>query len=718
MGIKKAYAGAVLFYLIALLLYVSYDYTQQRSALIARIDTRLILCATVADQLLPPSLHTLGMKVDTLSPEQDLHNRLVLSKYAHSMGVKYVYSIILQDEKIYFTSSSATPEELKTGEGISYYYDIYDDASPLLLKALSTRTIQFDEYTDKWGHFRSIFMPHISRDGRVYVTGVDIEISNIENQLHALMLHTFGEALFYILILAPFFIAYRFQNRIVQQELTQQVKERTFDLEERSKAVTRLLDNANQGFLSFGASLSVESEYSHTCVEIFEQRIEGMRIGELLYPEDNAKREFLEQTLVAVMEENEPIKTESILSLLQNDFIIHHKAVHVAYKLIDSYRFMLILTDITDKKNLEKNIERERNILKFVVSAISNSDEFFELTGEYKAFLTHRSTFVDRDQTPQQNMSKLYRTVHTYKGLFAQKDFITTPQGLHKVESKLSSLIEENTVSNEVLSGFFDKIDFEGWLAKDIAIIAKTLGEEFLEKRSFISIDEKTYAQLRIKIKAIIEEESDCIQEWIELLEMVEKLKYKPIIAYFESYLKYSEQIAERLEKSLYPMSIICESDLIVGEGFKPFARSFIHVIRNGIDHGIESPEERVAAGKDEEGRISLFIRETDENIEIEITDDGRGIDSVKLKERAIEAGLKTPDECARMSDEEVYALVFEDYLSTKDEVNDLSGRGVGLCAVRAEVQKLGGTCHVFSSAGIGTRLIFTLPKNKLREGV
>lgn len=718
MGIKRAYAGAVLFYLIALLSYVSYDYMEQRSELMAKIDTRLILCATVADQLLSPSLHTIGMKAGTLSPAQDLHNRLVLSKFSESMGVKYVYSLIIQDKKIHFTSSSATPKELKTGEGISYYYDVYDDAPPMLLKAVLTRQIQFDEYVDKWGHFRSVFMPHVSRDGRVYVTGVDIEISNIEKQLHTLLIHAFGEALFYIFILVPFFIAYRFQNRMIRQELTRQVNERTFDLKERSEAVARLLDNANQGFLSFGASLRVESEYSHKCIEIFEQRIEGVGIGELLYPDNRSKREFFEQTLMAVLEEDDSIKTELILSLLQDEFILHHKMIHIVYKLIDSHRVMLILTDITDKKNLEKNAEREHNILKLVISAVGNSDEFFELMGEYETFLEHRGSFVHYDETPLHNLTEFYRTIHTYKGLFSQKDFITTPQGLHKVESKLTLLIYDNAISNEALQRFITQIDFEGWLTKDTAVISRTLGDEFLERRSLISMDENSYERLSAKIKEMIDQDPQRGDDLAELLEMVEKLKTKPIAEYFRSYPKYAGQIATRLEKSLYPMVIDSDTDFAVGDRFRAFAKSLIHVIRNSIDHGIETPEERVYAGKDEEGNLTLSIRETGENIEIEIGDDGRGIDLLKLKERAVKSGLKTHAECAQMSDAEVYPLVFEDYLSTKEEVGELSGRGVGLGAVRAEMEKLGGTCRVVSETGKGTNFVFTFPKNRLREGI
>lgn len=713
---KKYYYGAVAFYLMAVIAYIGYQYTQQRSALVAEIDQRLIQCARVTDQLLPPSVHTPEMNAGTVSPEQDRQNRLVLSRFAETMSVKYVYSFVLEKGKIYFTSSSATSEELKSGEDISYFFDEYTDASPILFKAFKTEKIQFDETIDQWGHFRSVFLPHISPSGRIYITAADIEVSNINAQLNALLLHSMGEALFYMLILFPFFIAYRMHNLTIQKELTAQVDERTADLRERSVAVKRLLDNANQGFLTFSASLSVDNEYSQKCVEIFQEMIEGKNIGELLYPDDTGKKMFFDETIRAVFDEEDDVKTEAILSLLQHEFILHHKAINVVYKQIDKNRFMLILTDVTDKKNLEKNIERERNRLKMIVSAISNSDELFELLEGYQSFLSQREFFVTFDHTPLQNLTELYRTVHTYKGLFAQKDFITTQEGLHKVESRLSLWLQEGTISNKTIQTMLNKIDFELWLKKDIDILRDTLGDDFMDKKSTITIDEPTFEKLQAKIVELIDAQPDECHELLELLEVIKRLKYKPIGDYFTSLAKYVESLGERLEKSLNPMEIRDETTFTVGDEFRGFAKSLIHVIRNSVDHGIESPEKRVENDKEEYGNILFIISETDDSLILEISDDGRGIDREKLKQKAIEGGFRTSAELE--NDEAVIELLFEDYLSTKEEINDLSGRGVGLASVRAEVLKLGGSYRVTSELGRGTRFTFIIPKKSLIKAI
>lgn len=706
---KRHYYSAVIFYVVALLGYITYQYTAQRTELIASIDKRLIQCASVADQLLPSTLHTPQTKAGSITQEEDRINRLKLSRFSQSVNVKYVYSFVLEKNKVYFTSSSATPQELKYDENLSYFFDEYPDASEILFRAFKTQTIQFDETIDQWGHFRSVFLPHVSPSGRVYITAADIEISNIDRQLHALLMSSLGEALFYLLILIPFFIAYRIQNKGIQKELSRQVAERTAELEERSIAVERLLNNANQGFLTFSTSFVVDNEYSQKCIEIFGNTIDGENIADLLYPDDRIKRDFLIETLDALFKEEDILKSDAIISLLPSEFIIANRAIHIDYKRIETERFMLILTDITDKRNLEKNIEKERQILKMVVSAISNSEEFFELLEEYQNFLSSRDTFVDDTYDTAHNIGELYRSIHTFKGLFSQKDFITTPQGLHKLESKLSEWLKNGNVSNEMLQMTLNKIGFEIWLAKDLDILKNVLGDEFLEKKTTIVIDDATFESLNKKISQLVEEQPEECHDLLELLEVIHRLKYKPIGEFFLSLPKYAESLGERLGKALNPMEIDDDTELLIGEEFKGFAKSLIHVIRNSVDHGIETPEERVESGKDEYGMIYLLIRNEGEFLRLEIVDDGRGIDIEKLRQKAIADGIKKPSEL--VEDRAVLELLFQEYFSTKEEVTEFSGRGVGLSSVRAEILKLGGEYHVETEIGKGSRFVFSIPK-------
>ena len=134
------------------------------------------------------------------------------------------------------------------------------------------------------------------------------------------------------------------------------------------------------------------------------------------------------------------------------------------------------------------------------------------------------------------------------------------------------------------------------------------------------------------------------------------------------------------------------------------------HVVRNSIDHGIESPAERLAAGKPATGRLRMRAFHEGGQVNIEISDDGRGIDPEKLRERAIARGLLTHEQAARLSDREATQLIFLAGFSTAEKVSNVSGRGVGMDVVKTNVERIGGVVDVQSTVGVGTTLRMKIP--------
>jgi two-component system chemotaxis sensor kinase CheA len=134
------------------------------------------------------------------------------------------------------------------------------------------------------------------------------------------------------------------------------------------------------------------------------------------------------------------------------------------------------------------------------------------------------------------------------------------------------------------------------------------------------------------------------------------------------------------------------------------------HIIRNAVDHGIETPAERLKAGKREIGLLSVSARQSGNQILIDIHDDGRGIDGKKLVEKAIAGGLVTKADAAQLSQREQLALIFEAGLSTANQVTSISGRGVGMDVVRSNVERIGGIVEVDSRPGEGTRMTLRVP--------
>jgi two-component system chemotaxis sensor kinase CheA len=135
-----------------------------------------------------------------------------------------------------------------------------------------------------------------------------------------------------------------------------------------------------------------------------------------------------------------------------------------------------------------------------------------------------------------------------------------------------------------------------------------------------------------------------------------------------------------------------------------------VHIIRNAVDHGVETPAERLATGKREAGMLTVSARQSGNTIHIGVMDDGRGIDVDRLAAKALAAGIRTEEQIAAMSREEKIELIYEPGLSTAEAVTAISGRGVGMDVVRANIEKFGGTLEIESLPGEGTRFMIRVP--------
>ncbi|RME33393.1 MAG: chemotaxis protein CheA, partial [Deltaproteobacteria bacterium] len=134
-----------------------------------------------------------------------------------------------------------------------------------------------------------------------------------------------------------------------------------------------------------------------------------------------------------------------------------------------------------------------------------------------------------------------------------------------------------------------------------------------------------------------------------------------------------------------------------------------VHLLRNSLDHGLESPEERQAAGKPETGKLKLSARHEEGEVWITVQDDGRGLDRDKILAKALEKGLIEGDG-SEMSDRAVFNLIFQPGFSTAEKITDISGRGVGMDVVRQNLEKIRGKIEVYSTKGEGTTIRLRIP--------
>lgn len=476
-------------------------------------------------------------------------------------------------------------------------------------------------------------------------------------------------------------------------------------IEEKTKKVTTLLNNAGQGFLTFNREFIIDDEYSKECEKLISHDIANKDITQLLFKDDQKKILF-KTTLLNAIDEKVKIKQNSYISLLPSIILLNKKAIKLEYKIVENEKFMLILTNITSQKKLEKKIRKEQEILKMIVAIVSESEVFYETKKEYLNFINNYTTIINENKTPLHNIANIYRTIHTFKGTFSQIFMHEMVTFLHTIESDISKLQKETTHTNNDLINVLNKYDFTQTFENSLSIIQEILGDEFLESDNYLKVDISDISILQEKVQAILNNYENVMPEYKEILSQIQNLSCTKLYTMLNPYVSSTLQLAHRLEKEIYAFEIICDKSIIISDNCKPFTKSLIHVFRNCIDHGIETPEVRVENNKDEKGTISCNVELTDGNLHITVCDDGAGIDIDKLKNRLIQHN----QDVNSMSNQDIYNTIFEENFSTKKSVSDISGRGVGMSAVKHEIEKINGEVKITSEKNIGTTLEFIVP--------
>jgi two-component system chemotaxis sensor kinase CheA len=197
---------------------------------------------------------------------------------------------------------------------------------------------------------------------------------------------------------------------------------------------------------------------------------------------------------------------------------------------------------------------------------------------------------------------------------------------------------------------------------------------------------------------------------WRGLSREVAELDAAPLAPIFSRHASAAKELARALEKSVDVH--VTDSDVRVGaEVLDAVSVAVLHALRNAVDHGIEPLGDRVRHGKPPIGTISLSAAMKEENVEVVVRDDGGGVDLEKVRARAVARGVVTADAAPKVSDAELVEMLFASGFSTADSITEVSGRGIGLDAVRASARRLGGTVTIASAAGEGSAMTIALPQ-------
>ena len=237
------------------------------------------------------------------------------------------------------------------------------------------------------------------------------------------------------------------------------------------------------------------------------------------------------------------------------------------------------------------------------------------------------------------------------------------------------------------------------------------VGELIINRSRFMQISDKITDSSSIQeLKAEIEDATSELERISDQMQMkMMQTRMVPVGTVFSKFPRMVRDLANSLHKNIH-LEIIGENTEIDKTVIEHLAEPLTHLIRNSVDHGVESPEEREKKGKNREGHVTLKAYQEGSNIYIEVEDDGNGLNIEGIKNKALENGIVTPAQLVGMPAQEIYDFIFAPGFSTKKEISSVSGRGVGMDVVKTELVKMRGRIDISTKLGEGTKFTIVLP--------
>lgn len=342
---------------------------------------------------------------------------------------------------------------------------------------------------------------------------------------------------------------------------------------------------------------------------------------------------------------------ENLISRVQkNEISLNDQVASVLLKGLDDLKFMF--SEVIDNKVFEFDIEEKVRI--------------FDLT-----------------QNPNQEIQDVAETT------------AKTPQASFQANSE--DVVEKISVP-------VPKLDYLMEMSGELTVLRNTLVKtlEVLEEKHSQSRETEIFSDTLEELQKV----SSLIQGG---LSDVRKVSLQTVTRPLKRIIcDVTKTMDKEINFNIYNESI--DVDTAIG---KILSNTLVHLVRNGVDHGLETRDERLKAGKPVEGDLKIEFEEDEENIHCRIIDDGKGINCEALKNKAIEKGIASREELDLLPQSMIFALIFHSGFSTAAEVTDISGRGVGMDMVRSSVEDIGGKIQIQSELGVGTTFHLILPKPK-----
>lgn len=482
------------------------------------------------------------------------------------------------------------------------------------------------------------------------------------------------------------------------KNLESMVAVRTQQISELNNRMQALLDSLAQGFFIIGPDYKCMNISSKACETVIERNPNGRLFIELLDLKEH-EIEGVERWLLTCFEEMLPF--EDLVELGPKTYPHSQgRTVELTYYPLRGAEgqmqgIVVVATDITDLVKAKQQAEADRAQAKMILSLVKNRKQIRTFLNETTSLIEE----INRQRTKEHpDYDSIFRCLHTIKGsagIFSIRNLIVPT---HEAEGLLTEFARNGDeklfhVAGQLcdrLPGILD--DFKNETLKSIGFDQESHGESVEIPRSAIS----DFGQM------IQRQAPELAQSYFEHFYL------EPVEWSFANLKDNLQLVAERLGKQLNEVEIIGGDLRIYRPAYSQLFDSLIHAFRNSLDHGIETPEERVALNKKSGGSIQLAFRhlQEDGHLRIQIQDDGHGINVARLREKLAARGI----DLSGHPDEEVIQHIFDPQLSTRDEVTELSGRGVGMDAIAFAVKSLGGTYVARSRPDLGTTIEIIVP--------
>lgn len=498
------------------------------------------------------------------------------------------------------------------------------------------------------------------------------------------------------------------QNRTLEQK----VRERTAALKQKNEDIAIMMENLHQGLFTIMPGGVIHGEYSRYLEVILNSKnIANRNFMDVLFCDCNLGKDEIDQMETAVISllGSDEMMFDFNSHLLVNEIIMNlsgdnQQVIEIDWVPIvdcdsdEIEKIMVTIKDVTELRKLQLEAESQRNELEMIGQIISiSSTKFKDFINTSYEFVNECRELVNRHETKDPEViAHLFRNMHTVKGNARTYGLKGIADAVHQVEHTYDDLRKDKEKAwcqkeliDELLSA-----------EKAIQIYAKIAKDKLTSHSD--SADDVNNEDNRL-VKQLLEQATDLqmadsdssTKRWVRAAykELAQNVA-QPISQVISPVIESVHSLVVQLQKDKPIINIDDGEVLIKCEYFGLLNDVFMHVFRNAVDHGIETPQERLESGKSPCGTIDFIVSKNADSVLFELRDDGKGLAIEHLYQNAVKNGVFQSDE-VRPKAQDIANLVFYSGFSTATEVTDISGRGVGMDAVKQFLEKAGGKIEV-----------------------